>query len=65
MFLKLFQEDNLAVVFMGIVLVFLVCHTPRNLLSFVEMVTIREAIACASIGESQWPLWALLTYNIR
>ena len=26
---------------MGIVLVFLVCHTPRNLLSFVEMVTIR------------------------
>jgi hypothetical protein len=59
------QEDNLAVVFMGIVLVFLVCHTPRNLLSFVEMVSIREAIACSQIGESQWPLWALLTYNIR
>jgi hypothetical protein len=37
----------------------------RNLLSFVEMVSIREAIACSQIGESQWPLWALLTYNIR
>ncbi len=34
-------------------------------LSFVEMVSIREAIACSQIGESQWPLWALLTYNIR
>ena len=24
------QEDNLAIVFMGIVLVFLICHSPRS-----------------------------------
>jgi hypothetical protein len=37
----------------------------RNLLSFVEMVSIREAIDCSKRGEAQWPLWALLMYNIR
>ncbi len=30
------QEDNLAIVFMGIVLVFLICHSPRLVLSIYE-----------------------------
>ena len=40
------QEDNLAVVFMGIVLVFGVCHAPRLFLSLYEMIDIRRATDC-------------------
>ena len=40
------QEDNLAVVFMGIVLVFGVCHAPRLFLSIYEMTDIHRAMAC-------------------
>ena len=59
------QEDNLAVVFMGIVLVFLVCHTPRNLLSLAEMVIIRDAMACQKMGMHGFPIWTLITASIR
>ena len=41
------QEDNLAVVFMGIVLVFGVCHAPRLFLSLYEMIDIRRAMDCS------------------
>lgn len=55
------QEDNLAVVFMGIVLVFLLCHTPRNLLSVAEMFMIHKVLACQNIGMRGFPVWSLIT----
>ena len=51
------QEDNLAVVFMGIVLIFLICHAPRNLISMVEMFLVRNAINCEQAGREAWPKW--------
>lgn len=59
------QEDNLAIVFMGIVLVFLICHTPRNILSFAETITIENAIKCQEQGMRQWPIWYLYGYHLR
>ena len=59
------QEDNLAIVFMGIVLVFLVCHTPRNLLSLWEMMTIRDSMECEKMGRHAWPIWALVGACLR
>lgn len=59
------QEDNLAIVFMGIVLVFLVCHTPRNLLSLAEMAMVHNAIACTKNGQHGYPIWVLVTTSIR
>ena len=54
------KEDNLAVIFMGIVIVFLVCHFPRIFLSLHEMLVIRNTMACSRVGYYSFPLWALL-----
>jgi hypothetical protein len=54
------QEDNLAVIFMGIVLVFLVSHLPRIFLSLHEMVVIKQALECTQAGKKSFPLWALV-----
>ena len=54
------KEDNLAVIFMGIVIVFLVCHFPRIFLSLHEMLVIRKTMACSRVGYYSFPLWALL-----
>lgn len=59
------QEDNLAIVFMGIVLVFLVCHTPRNLLSLAEMAMVHNSIACNKNRQHGFPIWVLVTTSIR
>ena len=59
------QEDNLAVVFLGIVLVFLVCHTPRNLLSLAEMFFIRNSLECQKTGQRSFPYWTLVGAAIR
>ena len=59
------QEDNLAVVFMGIVLTFLVCHAPRNLLSMVEMYLIRTAIECSKHNLEKFPIWAYIGAGVR
>ena len=44
-------EDRLALLFMGIVALFLVCHFPRILLNFYEMVVIEGAMECSKQGE--------------
>ena len=54
------QEDNLAVIFMGIVLVFLVSHLPRIFLSLHEMFVIKDALECSKAGKKSFPLWALI-----
>ena len=59
------QEDNLAIVFMGIVGVFLLCHSPRIVLSIFEMVVIREAMACQAANLRTFPVWSLLLSCIR
>ena len=40
------KEDNLASVFMGYILVFLICHSPRLGLNIYELTTIESAIDC-------------------
>ncbi len=53
-------EDNLAIIFMGIVLVFLVCHFPRILLSIHEMWIMEDILKCSKAGRKVFPLWALI-----
>jgi len=57
-------EDNLAAIFMGFVLVFLVCHTPRLLLNIHELATIREAMQCEQAGKNGFPLWSLILISV-
>ena len=59
------QEDNLAVVFMGIVLIFLVCNFPRNMLSLFESLWIRRSMACQKTGMHGFPVWAIILGNFR
>ena len=59
------QEDNLAVVFMGIVLIFLVCNFPRNMLSLFESLWIRRSMACQNNGMHGFPVWAIVTGSFR
>ena len=57
-------EDNLAVIFMVFVLVFLICHVPRLLLNIHELMTIKEAMACIKMGERPFSLWSMITICI-
>ena len=41
------MEDQLATIFMGYIVVFLGCHSPRLMLNIYELATIREAVACS------------------
>ena len=59
------EEDNLAVVFMGIVGMFLACHVLRIFLNLHEMAVIREAMACSAAGRRGWPVWSLITASFR
>ena len=46
-----------ATIFMGYILVFLVCHSPRLMLNIYELFTIRQAMECQTIGLDAFPLW--------
>ena len=52
------KEDNMAVIFMGFIIVFLVCHLPRLLLNIHELFTIKDAIKCMMAGKNGFPLWS-------
>ena len=43
------KEDHLSTIFMGYVMVFLICHTPRLVLNFYELTGIRRALECARL----------------
>lgn len=58
------KEDNMAVIFMGFILVFLVCHLPRLLLNIHELATIRHAMECQEAGEKPFPLWSQIAISI-
>ena len=46
------MEDNLAMIFMGIVAVFLLCHFPRIFLGVHEMVIANEVLACGKLQQA-------------
>ena len=50
-------EDRLAMVFLGFVVVFLLCHLPRLVLNFYEAAYIRHWNDCEDAGEKNVPLW--------
>ena len=52
------KEDNMAVIFMGFIIVFLVCHLPRLLLNIHELFTIENAIKCIEADQEGFPLWS-------
>ncbi len=53
-------EDNLAKVFMGFILVFLLCHSPRILLDIHELLTLDAANVCRKAGLKGFPAWSLV-----
>ena len=57
------KEDNMAVIFMGFILVFLVCHLPRLLLNIHELATIQHAMMCQADGKHPFPPWSLITIS--
>lgn len=58
-------EDNLAMVFMGIILAFLICHLPRILLDIHEMLTLARANLCKSGGYRRtFPPWSHVAIHI-
>ena len=59
------HEDNLAVVFMGVVLVFLVTHALRVFLSLHETWVIQTAIICHKAGMAMFPGWAEMLSAFR
>ena len=59
------EEDNLAVVFMGIVGMFLACHMLKIFLSLHEMLVIRDALKCNKARKRGFPAWAEITTTFR
>ena len=59
------MEDSLAMVFMGIVLAFLICHFLRVFLNAHEMMIIEEAMECSTANKRSFPKWAIITNFFR
>jgi hypothetical protein len=55
------HEKDLARVLIGIVIMFILCHILRLLINFYETIVIRNAIACESAGQNDFPLWGFVT----
>ena len=58
------NEDNLAIIFMGIILIFLICHFPRIINSLYEVATIHKSLLCAKAKRPQFSLWSLMMISI-
>ena len=54
------KEDNMAIIFTGFILVFLVCHLPRLLLNIHELITIQDAMMCMRAHKQPFPIWSLV-----
>ncbi len=57
-------EDNLAVIFMGIVLFFLVSHSLRICMGIQEVLVFEQSSRCQALGQSPFQPWALIAANI-
>ena len=55
----------MAVVFMGIVGMFLACHALKIFLSLHEMLVIRDAMQCHKEHKRGFPVWAEITATFR
>ena len=55
----------MAMVFMGIVGVFLACHALRVSLNIHEMIVIEHAMACSRARQKAFPMWAIITNSFR
>ena len=55
------KEDNMAVIFMGFILVFLICNAPRLILNIHELMTIRWAFSISqsfqTLSMNDWSWW--------
>ncbi len=58
------NEDSLAVVFMIIILIFLICHAPRIILDINELATIKKSEYCKSINAFPFSFWSIMIMNI-
>ena len=54
------KEDNMAIIFLGFITVFLICHLPRLLLNIHELFTIQGAIMCMEANKKPFPIWSLV-----
>ena len=58
------SDDHLAIIFMGIILIFLVCHLPRIILDIVERITIHKTLLCHAARRQQHSMLVLLTTSV-
>lgn len=58
-------EDRMAILFMGIVAAFFLCHFPRILLNFYEMLVIERAMACTAAGQRGFAVWAQVLTSVN
>ena len=58
------EEDKLAMIFMAIVIVFLICHLPRLIINIHETFTIDHVMECFRAGKPGLPTWTLMTMKM-
>ncbi|QQP42186.1 Uncharacterized protein FKW44_016772, partial [Caligus rogercresseyi] len=58
------KEDNLAVIFMAFILVFLICHLPRLLLNIHELLTIADTMECKKRGIYRFSLLSMVSISV-
>ena len=57
------KEDSLAIIFMPIIIIFLVCNFPRILLDIHELATFEETVSCRKAGLNAFSVWSLILLN--
>ena len=55
------NEDHLAVVLMAIVLVFLICHSPRIILDIHDLITMNQTMMCKKKDTPYVRTWFMVT----
>ena len=58
------NEDSLAVVFMIIIFIFLICHSPRIILDIHELMTIKQSEYCNEINEFYYSSWSVILLSV-
>ena len=58
------NEDSLAVVFMIIIFIFLICHAPRIILDIHELMTIKQSEYCNDIGAYSYSAWSVALLSV-